>query len=73
MLIDPVINLKHNNNYVGLRIRFIYDKYGLTFHHAPEKTPGRYNVKVINIPYDIASINLDISKQYSYEIDKKTS
>ena len=70
MLLDPVGLLEHKNKYIGIRIRFIYDRYGMTFHHAPESSIGRYNVKVINVPYDIASINTAISKQSSHIISK---
>lgn len=70
MLIDPVGILEHNKKYVGIRIRFVYDRYGMTFHHAPESSIGRYHVKVINIPYDLNSVNAAISKQSSHTIGK---
>ena len=68
MLIDPVGVLKHDNKYIGLRIRFVYDKYGMIFHHMAESTLGRYNVKSIDAPYNIASINDAISEPSSHEI-----
>jgi hypothetical protein len=73
MMIDPVLNLKHKDKYVGIRVRFLQNKHGLTYHHAPESTAGRYNIKVINIPYSITSINEAISKQNKDTIDKNTN
>lgn len=70
MMIDPVATLRHKGKYVGLRLRFVYDRYGMTIHHAPESTIGRYDVKALDVPYDIADVNRAISKRSETIVDK---
>ncbi len=69
ILIAPSVLLRHKDKYIGFKVRFIYDKYGLTFYHAPESTKGRYNSidNVIDIPYAIEDVNNAILRETNHE------
>ena len=72
-IINPVAVLRHKNKYVGLRLRFVYDRYGMTIHHTPESTIGRYDIKVIDVPYDISEINKAIGKKGETVVDNNVA
>ena len=67
--IDPYATLKYKDSYIGFKVRYLNNKFGSTFYHSPEKTIGRYNINVINIPYSLESINKAIIKQSSYNVN----
>ena len=69
--IDPFAVIKYKDQYIGFKARFLDNKFGTTFYHGPEKTSGRYNLNVIDIPYDIMDVNNAISKQSHHEISPK--
>lgn len=53
--------LRYKGKFVGINITFGSDRYGFTFYFKEEETEGRHKgLKVIDIPYDIISINKSI-------------
>ena len=68
--IDPVAVIRYKDKFVGIKVRYVDNNFGLTFYHGPEKTIGHYDVKVIDIPYSIMDVNDAISRSTTHEIHK---
>ena len=70
-VIDPYAVIKHESDFIGIKVRYVNNKFGTTFYHAPEKNIGRYKqLSIINIPYDIVDVNKSIMKQSNHIIHK---
>lgn len=51
-------HLVYKNKFVGLNIKFRHDHYGFIFPYKAEDEIGKHkDIKTINIPYDIVSVN----------------
>ena len=68
LTINPYAVVKHNEDYIGFKVKYLNNKFGTTFYHSPEKTIGRYSVNVINIPYSIVDINNALSQQSEHTV-----